>query len=85
MKMAEIVKMIRSRQDEAGLSIEKYANRIGITGAALWRYYETDREMNLKVIRAMGKFYQQQGDQEMINALKEYAVFGGDNGSSSQN
>lgn len=82
--MAELVKMIRSRQDEAGQSTEKYANRIGITGAALWRYYNTNREMDLRVIRVMGKFYKQQNDKEMIHALKEYAVFGGDNGSASQ-
>lgn len=82
--MAELVKMIKSRQEIAGLSTEKYANNIGITGAALWRYYNTDREMDLSVIRAMGKFYQQLNDQEMLNALKEYAVFGGDNGSTSQ-
>lgn len=78
MKMAEIIKMIKSRQEQAEVSTEKYANRIGITGAALWRYYNTNREMDLGVIRAMGKFYQAQNDQEMINALKEYAVFGGD-------
>lgn len=80
--MAEIVRMIKTRQEQANVSTEKYANRIGITGAALWRYYNTPREMDLKVIRAMGRFYREQGDQEMINALKEYAVFGGDNGSS---
>lgn len=84
MRMAEIVKLIKRRQTEAGLSTEKYANSIGITGAALWRYYNTDREMDLKVIRAMGKFYRQQNDQEMLYALKEYAVFGGNNGSTSQ-
>lgn len=80
--MAELVKMIKSRQDKAGLSTEKYANNIGITGAALWRYYNTNREMDLGVIRAMGQFYLKQNDQEMLKALKEYAVFGG-NGSTS--
>lgn len=80
--MAELVKLIKSRQTEAGLSTEKYANNIGITGAALWRYYNTNREMDLSVIRAMGQFYLKQNDQEMIKALKEYAVFGG-NGSAS--
>lgn len=76
--MAELVGLIKTRQEAAKLSTEKYANRIGITGTALWRYYNTNREMDLKVIRAMGKFYQAQNDEEMISALKEYAVFGGD-------
>ena len=82
--MAEIAKMIKARQEKEQLSTEKYANKIGITRVALWRYYNTDREMNLDVVRTLGKFYNDQGDQEMINALKEYAVFGGSNRSHSQ-
>jgi len=76
MEMAELVEMIQDRQGKT--SIESYANQIGIRGATLYRYYNKQRDMSLEVIRKLIQFYRQQGDTEMVDALKEFAVGDGD-------
>lgn len=79
MKMAQLVEMLKERQKREGIkSDEAYANRIGIRGSTLWRYYNADRGMNLKVIRILARYFQSKGDEEMVSALKDYAVFGED-------
>lgn len=72
MKMAELVKMIQERQGQ--MSIEEYANRMGIRGATLYRYYSEEREIGLAVLRKLIRFYKDQGDTNMVEALTEYAV-----------
>lgn len=72
MKMADLVKMIRSRQGD--MSIEEYANKMGIRGATLFRYYNEERSIRLDVVRKMASFYRGQDDNEMVQALGAYAL-----------
>lgn len=72
--MAELMKMIRERQ--GGLSTEEYANKMGIRQATLWRYYKSERSISIDVIRRLARFYRQQGDSVMLEALSAYALNG---------
>jgi transcriptional regulator with XRE-family HTH domain len=80
MKMTELMKMIRERQ--GGLSTEEYANKMGIRQATLWRYYNMERKISLDILQRLARFYREQGDSVMIEALSAYAI--GDGESSSQ-
>ena len=78
MEMAELMKMIKDRQGE--MSTEEYANKMGIRQVTLWRYYNSDRKISIEVLRRLARFYKQQGDTAMLEALSAYAL--GDGGTS---
>lgn len=72
--MAELMKMIKERQGD--LSTEEYANKMGIRQATLWRYYKSERNISIDIIRRLARFYRQQGDSVMLEALSAYALDG---------
>jgi plasmid maintenance system antidote protein VapI len=74
MKMAELVKMIQERQGQ--MSIEEYANKMGIRGATLYRYYNQERKISIEVVQKLAQFYKNQNDTAMLNALSSYALDG---------
>ncbi len=72
MDMANLVKMIQVRQGQ--MSTEEYANKIGLRGSTLFRYYNEERSISLDALRKMAQFYRQQNDTEMMRALSSYAL-----------
>lgn len=80
MDVAELMKMIQKRQGDE--SNERYAYNLNLTGSTLFRYYEGERRPNLDAIRKMAQYYQKIGDNEMLEALADYALFGGKGSSS---
>lgn len=76
MKVAELMKKIEQRQ--GNLSNEKYARNFDISGSTLFRWRKGERSPDLGAIRGMARYYKQVGDTEMLEALSQYALFGGD-------
>lgn len=76
MNVAELMEMISRRQGD--LSNEKYARNLDVSGTTLFRWRKGERAPNLEAIRNMARFYKQQGDTEMLDALSAYALFGED-------
>jgi AcrR family transcriptional regulator len=75
MNMANAVELIKDRQVKSNLSVEKYANQIGITAATLYHYFSRRREqIDTTVLQQLGKFYAQEGDVEALSALASYAL-----------
>ncbi len=72
MKMAELVELLKDRQGD--LPTEVYANRMGIRGVTLWRYYTEQRGVSINAIRKMAHYFQMQNDEEMLRALAAYAL-----------
>lgn len=72
--MAQIVKLIKARQESTDMGIEEYANHIGIRGVTLWRYYNLERRISLPIVQRLAKYYNDMGDSEMVNALASYAL-----------
>ena len=72
LKMAELMMMIKGRQGNE--SMTAYARKIGVSEAALSRYYSAKREINVAALRKFSAFYLQQGDDEMLAALISYAT-----------
>jgi len=70
----QLMEQVEKRQ--GGQSNERYASNFGISGATLFRWYKGNRKPDLDSIRNMAKFYQMQGDTEMIKFLADYALFG---------
>lgn len=74
MNVAELMEMISRRQGE--MSNERYARNLDVSGTTLFRWRKGERAPNLETIRNMAKYYKQQGDTEMLDALSAYALFG---------
>lgn len=72
MEMAELVKMLRARQGD--MSIEVYANKMGLRGATLSRFYNQERSISLPSIRKLAEYFREQGDMEMVQAISAYAL-----------
>lgn len=68
--MAQLVKMIKQRQGD--MSMEEYANKVGLRGATLSRYYNEEREIGLTAIRKLALYHAD--DPEMLRALSSYAL-----------
>lgn len=74
MNVEQLMEQVEKRQ--SGQSNERYARNFGISGTTLFRWYKGDRKPDLVSIRNMAKFYQMQGDTEMVKYLADYALFG---------
>ncbi len=73
--MPELMGLVKSRQKSSGLSVERYANKIGITAGAMYHYLNGTREsVSLSSIRKMATFYHGINDTEMLQALAQYAL-----------
>lgn len=73
--MAELMKLLKARQENSRMSVESYANAMGLTAGALYNYINGKREtISLEAIRKMAKFYGSQSDKEMLAALASYAL-----------
>lgn len=73
--MAELMKLLKARQENSQMSVESYANAMGLTAGALYNYLNGQRKtVSLEAIRKMAKFYSGRSDQEMLSALSSYAL-----------
>lgn len=73
--MAELMRLIKSRQENSQLSVEGYANAMGLTAGALYNYLNGNREtISVEALRKMARFYSQKSDAEMLSALASYAL-----------
>ncbi len=73
--MAHVVAIIKSRQENSGMSVERYANSMGITTGALYNYFNQNRsEISTSSLQKMGRFFAHQGDDEVLTALASYAL-----------
>ncbi len=72
MEMTDLVKMFQERQGK--MSIEEYANKMGLRGATLSRCYNEERTLGIDAIRKMAEYFSQKGDIQMLHALSAYAL-----------
>lgn len=72
MEMTELVKMIQERQGK--MSIEEFANKMGLRGATLSRCYKEERSLGIDAIRKMAEYFYQKNDIQMLHALSAYAL-----------
>lgn len=72
--MATVMKMVETRR--GGTSFEDYAHRMGLKISVLYKYVkeEGERDMSIPNLQKMAKFYYEQGDFEMVEALASYAI-----------
>lgn len=73
--MAQLMKLLKARQETSQMSVESYANAMGLTAGALYNYLNGKRgTISLESIRKMATFYNAQSDKEMLTALASYAL-----------
>jgi predicted transcriptional regulator len=72
MEMAELMELIKQRQGD--MSIEEFANKMGTRAATLYRQYNGERQLGIDALRRYAAYFRDQGDDEMIHALKSYAL-----------
>jgi len=74
--MATVMKMIDERR--GGLSYEDYAHMMGLKMSVLYKYVteqeKRKRDMSIPNLQKIARFYHDQGDQEMVEALASYAT-----------
>lgn len=80
MNVAELMELISDRQ--GGQSNEKFAKQFDFSGVTLFRWYKGERKPSIANVRSLARYFRQQGDEEMLKALAEYALFGDDDTSS---
>lgn len=73
--MTNAVELIKDRQMKSDMSVERYANTIGITAGTLYHYFAKRREeIDTSVLQRLGRFYADQGDIELLSVLASYAL-----------
>lgn len=70
--MSELVELLKARQGDK--VADDFAHDLGIRGTTLYAYYRGDRSVGISVARRMAKYFQSQGDEEMVDALGAYVL-----------
>jgi hypothetical protein len=78
--MATVMGMVEQRRGDE--SYEDYAHRMGLKMSVLYKYANQKdnksskgiRDMSIPNLQKMARFYHEQGDQEMVEALASYAM-----------
>jgi len=72
--MAALMEMVEARRGD--VSYEDYAHRMGLKTSVLYKYVKErgKRDMSIPNLQKMARFYYQQGDNEMVEALASYAI-----------
>lgn len=71
-RLTKVIETIEDRRGDEPLQM--YAKRIGLSRAALSRYYNAKRGINLPTIRKLAEFYNKIGDNEMLSTLLSYTL-----------
>jgi hypothetical protein len=74
LNMATLMEMVETRRGD--LSYEDYAHRIGLKTSVLYKYVKEAgaRDMSIPNLQKMARYYYEQGDKEMVEALASYAT-----------
>lgn len=73
--MADFVAVVKDRQTRSGMSVERFANTIGMSAAALYNYMSGERQtISNSSLRLFAHYFRQQGDTEALNKLVAYAT-----------
>jgi hypothetical protein len=70
--MNELMEMLKARQGDK--LVEDFAHDLGIRTSTLYAYYRGDRGIGVSVIRRLAKYFHEQNDQEMVQALSAYVL-----------
>lgn len=71
--MADLVGFLDSRRP-SGVSKRDFAQKLGISTAAIDLYAKDQRGMKVKTLRRMAEYFKSINDQEALSVLASYAV-----------
>lgn len=70
--MAELMELLKDRQDE--MSNEEFANKVGLRGSTLGRYYRGESIIGTTALQKLASEFVKRGDMIMLGALAAYAL-----------
>lgn len=70
--MTELMELLRQRQGK--MSDEEYANKIGLRGSTLWRYYNGKTTIGTEALQKLASEFASKNDPVMLGALAAYAL-----------
>lgn len=70
--MTELMELLKQRQGK--MSDEEYANKIGLRGSTLWRYYNGKSTIGTEALQKLATEFANKNDTIMLGALAAYAL-----------
>jgi transcriptional regulator with XRE-family HTH domain len=74
MKMADVMALIEQERARAGMSAEKFANRVGVTVTTYSRQNNNKQALGIDTLQRYAKYAKEVGNVDLLRALGAYAL-----------